>query len=210
VTLAELASGLPSLLAEIQPGLTARLDTDAIEITGEFRLSDAEGVYDRFQIRLQIPQLYPLSEPKLFETGGRISAGAKRHTNPDGSCCFGIWEKWYFQHPDRSVRALLEGPIKSYFVSQVVYELSGKWPFGEHAHGYAGLVEAGAELFSCTADMNVIKRMIDAILSGKVIASAQCPCGSGVATKDCHQATIEKLHSEFSPLMLKGFKGRLG
>ena len=39
----------------------------------------------------------------------------------------------------------IDGPLHEYFLGQFYFEKTGRWPFGERLHGYAGLQEAFAD-----------------------------------------------------------------
>lgn len=209
MNLEELFLGLPELLAEIQPELAADKKDGFVEITGRYSLRDEEGEYDAFDVQIRLFDGYPDVEPKMYEVGERIPREPERHVNPDNSCCFGVWERWCLLADDNSVRAFLQGPVRSYFVSQVVCELKGVWPFGEFSHGGDGLVEAGAELLSCPNNSGSVIAMIDAVLAGDFPPEDQCPCGSKVRAADCHLDQIERLHQKYSSRVLQSFKQRI-
>lgn len=87
-----------------------------------------------------------MQEPAVYEIGGRIPRKPSRHINPNGDCCITVWEHWLLTAADNSFANYLEGPVNEYFLGQYRYEQTGKWPFGERAHGQAGLLEAYVQI----------------------------------------------------------------
>jgi hypothetical protein len=134
-----------------QPKLRASTDGQKIHIEGVYLVFEEDvvavpdGPLAEFDIRMELPDLYPCREPKVFEVGGRIPREPKRHINPDGDCCVTVWEHWLATANDHSFGSFLRGPLNEYFLGQFWFEQTGKWPFGERPHGMPGLEEAYAD-----------------------------------------------------------------
>ena len=146
---------------------------------------------DAFSIRIDLDSCGSEGWPRVFETGGRSLAIAKReevgvidlHFYEDGGCCLSLRAV-----PERSFRI-------DRFVSELVipffYRLSyidvhglnearrNLW--GEYSHGDAGHKEYETELFNIAIQM-----------PGR---NALCPCGSGRKYKRCHLDEVEAVRS---------------
>ena len=108
-------------------------------------VSNPAGPITQFDIAMVLVPGFSHREPKVFEVGGRIPRCADRHINPDGDCCVTVWEHWLASADDHSFASFLNGPVHEYFLGQYWCERTGKWPFGERAHGLRGLEEAYAD-----------------------------------------------------------------
>lgn len=197
----------PDLLAEIRaylsskhPDLDLRVVEDRASVHGSFALTDGEGIIDRFQIIIRFPDDYPDRTPTLEEVGGRIPREQARHVEADGNACVTVPEEWFFLSSDRSFAAFLEGPIKNFFVSQSMYEMTGKWPFGERPHGYDGLIQAYGAWFGSN-DPAVIRSHLRYLAAEKTPKGHwDCPCGSGKKVRQCsHRDQLAQLRSKLSP-----------
>lgn len=153
---------LERLLAEVndsiafdQPKLKAGIAGGKVVVEGDYLvvLEDecvaASGPLAEYQVRMELSPRYPLVEPRVFETGGRIPHENEYHVNPDGVCCIGVWEAWCVTSEDVSIQAYLVGPFRNFFLSQYVFARTGDWPFGDYEHGRPGLVQAYSEVLGC-------------------------------------------------------------
>ena len=196
----------PGLLAEIRaylaskhPDLDLRVEDGRVSIHGSFVIADDEGIVDRFQIVIRLPEDFPDGLPTLEEVGGRIPRGQPRHVEPTGLACLAVPEEWYFLSRDRSFQAFLEGPIKNFLVSQSTFEATGKWPFGERPHGYEGMVQGYGELFG-SADPAVIRSHLRYLAAEASKGHWSCPCGGGKKVRQCsHQDQLVTLRSRVPP-----------
>lgn len=55
----------------------------------------------------------------------------------------------------KRAESYLDGPVRNYFVAQLSYEQTGKWPFGEWQHGKPGLLQAYGEVLGVTAEHEI-------------------------------------------------------
>lgn len=183
--------------ALLQPDLDCTLSEDCVVLEGTFHVPSTDpqlaalGPIASFEIRLELYLGHPHSEPKLFETGGAFPHDPDHHVNPDGSCCFGVWEVLFAERPQMTVADLLDGPIRSYFYGHHHLKCEGNWPFGELKHGAAGLIQSYARFLGCAEDPLIIKSLI-VLLSRKWKRDRHlCPCGSGSRLRDCCRVHLD-------------------
>lgn len=175
----ELASGFPSLHLFEQPGQDP-------EVRGTFEVrGEAGSVLDTFLVRIQIPPDYPRSLPVVWEVGGRIPCLQGRHIESDGKACVLLPdERWRTFPIGASFSEYLRGPLHSFFLSQVAFELTGEWPFGEWGHGGHGIVQFYQEMLG-TNDPITIALFLESLSKGRFEPLRSCFCGSGNRLAAC-------------------------
>jgi hypothetical protein len=199
---------LKACVAELQPDLKIMENPSSIVVEGSFVLGSEEGNFDQFEIRLNLSERFPEIEPKVFETNNRIPRIQDRHINPDGDCCITVWESWLVSAPDLSIRGYVQGPLREFFLNQWFFERKGKWRFGERAHGTQGMVDAYAEALGITANIGTVLRYLKS-LATKPRGHLECPCGSGVILRKCHQQQLHQLYARLKPGLAKRMLDRL-
>lgn len=195
-----------AVLLRLQPELKSSLVHGNICISGALICTGDEGPFDTFEISAVLPVGFPLAVPYVWETGKRIPRTADRHIYPKpGNCCLCVWEEWLWGKPNPSFEDFLAGPLHSFFVSQSLFELTGKWPFGERDHDRLGLDQAVAKMLSDIPDLQVDRAL--AILSQpKIKGHARCPCGSGHRLRNCHYRELESAHKRLAPTSWKNLR----
>lgn len=200
----------------LQPGLSCSLIGSDVVLEGTFNVPSnnpkiaASGPLASYEICLRIPSGYPLQEPKLYETGGKIPREYVNHVNYDGSCCFGVWHVILVKKLDMTVADLLNGPIRSYFYGQFHLESRGFWPFGELDHGFKGVVQAYASLLNCPENPRVISSLLTLLGRKWKRDRHPCPCNSGARLRDCCRAHLDavpiRIHYKTAQPMAQRFK----
>lgn len=202
-------------IAFAQPSLRAVRNGAGIVVSGTYLLTEPAtpanpaGPIASFDIEIVLPASFPRREPKLFEVGGRIPRCPDRHINPDGDCCVTVWEHWLVCAEDHSFGAYLYGPVYEYFLSQYWFEKTGKWPFGERAHGSKGLQAAYAEA------LGVPNKKADLIYHLRLLSQDWpkghwlCPCGNGKLLRHCHRDEMMALHRRIAPRIARRMLYRL-
>ncbi len=199
-------------LAFSQPGLTLHETESFIVAEGEYVVTDGpneDGPIAKFQIRILFSKAYPRDEPLVVETAGEIERVADRHMYSDGGCCTCIWEEWLVTSVDTSVRAFCEGPLQNFFLGQVAYDRNGRWPFGERAHGAAGVVEAANAMLGLNTDQIGAVRYLKVLSAGRVKGHWTCPCGSNRRLRNCCANAIAELRKTFDRSMAERLHVRL-
>lgn len=198
-----------------QPKLHARKDDSTIHVEGSYLVFERNvvaapgGPITAFDIRMELPVHYPCFEPKVFETGGRIPREPDRHINPDGDCCITIWEHWLATAADQSIAGYINGPLHEYFLGQFWFEKTGRWPFGERAHGTAGLEQAYAEVLTVANDRRQLLYHLRLLSQDWPKGHWRCPCGSGKRLRYCHRNELEEMHQRVRPDIARRMLRRL-
>lgn len=186
---------LEKLLVEAQAYVTNRqLDMHAalvgkeVIIDGHFIVSGVDGPFDSFQIEVRFRPEFPLSEPAVFETGGRIPKIPDRHVF-DGSerCCTGVWEEAYLKPAVHSVAGFMVTMVNDYLVSQTYFEVNGSWPYGDRSHGKLGVIEACCDLIGIDHDPKLCIDMMFYLAGLPCKGHRPCMCGSGKRFRNCHR-----------------------
>lgn len=192
-----------TVLRRLQPELGSSIVNRNICISGNLICTGDEGPFDTFEISAVLPIGFPLVEPYVWETGERIPRTADRHIYPKpGNCCLCVWEEWLWGKPRAGFEDFLTGPLHSYFVSQSLFELTGKWPFGERDHDRAGLDQAVVKMLS---DIPIVQvdRVLAILSQPKIKGHARCPCGSGRRLRNCHHRELESAQKRLTAVSWK-------
>jgi hypothetical protein len=188
----------PALLEEVrralaadQPDLRATIVDGAVQVRGSYAVHDGGGVLDRYQIEIRFPRDYPKTLPVVEEIGGRIPRIADHHISVDGTACLLVPEEWLLAK-DQSVRAFFDGPMKDFFLGQLLVEAGKPWPFGQRSHGYEGLIEAYMDLLGIS-DPTRVTAYFDCLRRKALKGHFDCPCGSNKRLRYCHWAELQEL-----------------
>lgn len=171
-------------------------------------VANPAGPISEFDIEVVLSPRYPNREPKVFEVGGRIPRDSDHHVNTEGDCCITVWERWLASTGDHSFAAFLNGPLHQFFLGQYCFEKTGKWPFGEHAHGRQGLEDAYAEALGITNKKN-LRSYLRLLSQERPKGHWPCPCGNGKRLRDCHTGDLKALHEKIRPHLAKRMLRRL-
>lgn len=198
-----------------QPKLRASGENQKIYLEGAYLVFEQDvvaapdGPIAEFDIRMELPNLYPRREPKVFEVGGRIPRSPDRHINPDGDCCVTVWENWLVTANDHSFKSFLNGPLNEYFLGQFWFEKAGKWPFGERAHGASGLEEAYADALGIANRRKSLLYHLRLLSQDWPKGHWPCPCGSGKRLRYCHRDDLMAMHQRVPPNIARRMLRRL-
>jgi hypothetical protein len=168
-------------------------DERLVLLRGSFAVHDSTAVLGRFQVEIRFPEDYPDSLPVVNEIGGRIPQTQDRHINvADGTACLLVPEEWFVISPDRSFGAFLKGPVRNFFLGQILVEGGQPWPFGERSHGYQGMLECYLEMLGIEEPSRVLA-YFDCLRKEQLRGHWNCPCGRGKRLRDCHLAQLQQL-----------------
>ena len=207
---AALVAAVETATKEHQPYLEISACEPVTIVEGIFVLSGPEGPFDQFEVRIEVGPKYPSSEPRVFETAGRIPRTIERHVYDDGSCCLVVWEQWLAVAKDTSFSSFLEGPLKQFLLSQVIFEQTKKWRFGERPHGTAGMIEAYAEILGVKPKKTEILSRLELLAHPWPKGHWLCPCGSGRIIRKCPREELWSLHQRIPPGLAKQMLRKLG
>jgi hypothetical protein len=193
----ELFQTLQKQIQYAYPELQFSVRNNTVFLTGNFILRDGDKVVDSFLIEIEFPFNYPKRIPVVYEIEGRIPRIADRHTYPSGECCLYLPLQLSDVFPEGSgLLDFLDSPVRSFFVSQSYFELTGEWPFGVWPHGEAAIIEFYAPILG-TTDRKMISRYFEMISKKEIKGHWLCPCGSGKILRQCHYEMVSKLHRDY-------------
>jgi hypothetical protein len=151
---------------------------------GSFPVGHVGEEIDRFLIEISFPDGIT-KLPAVREIGGRIPRDSDHHINPgSGDICADIPEMILLSGQPSLVE-YLDGPVRNFFLSQIIVAGGNPWPFGEWKHGKDGLLQAYGELLGVTGERQ-IRAYLDYLASKRVKGHWLCPCGSTKRLRDCH------------------------
>jgi hypothetical protein len=197
---------LNSLLREVrdalyvdQPFLDITIQDEAVVVEGTYLLLAKlpayrdRGPLEEHRIRIEIPADYPATEPKVTMLDDSIPKTESFHCSSSGVCCITVFETWVVTHNDPTIGAFLDGPLRNFFISQLL-RLKGKdWPFDEWGHGVDGWIDAVAEFIGCRARKTEVRNVLERRHNGGPLdMDARCPCGARASAMDCCGPSLEE------------------
>jgi len=182
-------------------------DSAAVRLSGRLMFamqpSDLERIEDAFEIEMVIPSDFPNVPPSVWELGGRIPSNIHKHR--DGSLCLGT--------PAGLKLALRQAPTLLGFVNACVvpylygflyFSRHGRFPFGEAAHGVAGIRQGFAELLHLRNEKLAQEFVKLAGMRKRDANKVVCPCGSGRRLGKCHNVVVNDLRLKLGRKFLSG------
>lgn len=191
------------------PDLRVVAEQGAVFIRGNLPVMDGTEILDRLQIEIKLPSDFPESIPVLREVGGRIPWHGDRHVNQGtGEACPIVPEEWLVRPERDSIIAFLDGPVRNFFIGQILVEAGQPWPFGERSHGIDGLFEAYKEMMGIS-DRDAIVRYLECLSRDVLKGHWACPCGSGKHLRNCHLCQLTKLHAKIPAFVAQSALSRI-
>lgn len=160
-------------------------DGNELNIEGQFEFKAWAEKYheinDGYQIRIQVPSLFPREVPVVYELERRIPRNGHYHVNPEGSLCLGSRLR-VLQKLARvpTLTGFSQNCLVPYLFA-VSHKLTygGQFPFGELAHGLAGELMDYIELFG----LKTVEQARIAVqclgMKERKANKLPCPCGCG-------------------------------
>jgi hypothetical protein len=194
--LPELACQLRAEIAPAYPDFAVTMRGGAIHVQGQLRLVEGVREIDRYDVAVIARASYPRRVPEVYETAGRIPRDAEHHMYSDGSAClFAPGERWRHWPRGCGLRDFLDGPVRSFFIGQALFERTGTWAFGQRSHGAIGVLESYQELVG-TRDPATLLRYVEVLSRRKLRPWTMCPCGSGRPMNACHFRKVADLRGK--------------
>ena len=190
------------------PSLRVDVDAGSVRVVGMFPVRHEAHVLDEFHVIVDLPDDFPRSMPAVREVGGRIPLDGDHHANADGTLCVILPDEYWFARTECDLLQFLDGPLRNYFLGLLAFLDTGRWPFGEHAHGGDGVREFYAQLVGA-ADVKTIKRYLDVLRRREMKPHWPCPCGSDKRMGRCHWLQVTRLHREVRPRVARAALARL-
>jgi hypothetical protein len=169
------------------PTLHAFIEDGKCRIRGTLPIVDAGHEIDRYQLEIALPDDYPASAPRVWETADRIPRNADRHVFIDGALCLGTpLSLWIALEGDFTIDKFLNTPVRNFLIGNSLIENGEPWPHSDRSHGAAGLLEHIKELVG-TARPGMVASFLKAIAEGRVNKHSPCPCLTGKKLFKCHR-----------------------
>lgn len=181
-------------VATRQLDMQADLVSGEVTVSGHFIVSGVNGPFDSFQIEVRFGPQFPIYEPTMFETGGRIPKIADRHVY-EGSerCCTGVWEEAFLDPTVHSVAGFMDNVVNDYLVGQTYFEANGSWPYGDRSHGKLGVIEASCDLIGIDHNPKLCIDMMFYLAGLPWKGHRPCMCGSGIRFRNCHREHLDEV-----------------
>lgn len=218
-----MSKALNNLLREVrdalyvdQPFLDIAIEDEVVVVEGTYlllaKLPDYRdrGPLAEHRIRIEVQADYPVAEPKVTMLDDSIPKREDFHCSPKGVCCITVFETWVVTHHDPTIGAFLDGPLRNFFLSQLLRQRGRDWPFEEWGHGVDGWIDAVAEFIGCrprkTEVRNVLKFRCE---NDRLDMGAGCPCGARASAKECCGLSLQDFWAQVSADMAEVWLRRL-
>lgn len=199
-----------------QPFLDIAIQDDVVVVEGTYLLSATLPAYrDRgplaeHRIRIEVPSDYPASEPKVTMLDDSIPRTESYHCSSTGVCCITVFETWVATRDDPSIGAFLNGPLRNFFLGQLLRKKGKDWPFEEWDHGVDGWIDAVAELIGCRPRRTEVRNVLEFRRSGDPLnMDARCPCGSRASATECCGPALQNFWSRVDASTAEAWLRRL-
>jgi len=183
---------------------------DKIFISGVLLLFIQDETVGRYFIEIEMPDMKNTFYPVIREKGGKIPLIGERHVNKNGTSCLFYpddFKKYY--KPNSELSKFVKGPVFTYFVAQVYFELTGRWLFGQMRHNADGCYDYYSQKLK-VSDHNVIIFFLCFLLKKCVIQKNEyCPCGSLKKFRKCHYHKLIKIEHCVPKAMLENSLTRM-
>ena len=145
---------------------------------------------DEFRIKLSIPADYPASPPDAYEVSGRLDGF--NHVFRDGRLCLGapVEVRMHFAESP-NLLSFIERMIIPFLFAFSYKARYGKMPFGELAHGTAGILDYYIDFFETSKESTIA--LLKCLANDRRQEPEICPCGSGRKLKKCHGQKLNAL-----------------
>lgn len=155
-------------------------------LEGQFAFhADFEGgpvIEDTYHLRIEVPPAFPDAAPHVYELGARIPRDLDHHVFPlSGRLCLGSTLRLRAIARDANGLA----PFGQLAIVPYLYAASfrertgGPFPFGELAHGRAGLLDDYAQMLGLEQPEQVAQALALGAMRKRLANKYPCPCGCG-------------------------------
>lgn len=142
-----------------------------------------------YGVTIDVPPAFPRALPRVVETQGKVPRSFHRH--PDGSLCLGSPIALKFAIADEpTLGGFVERALVPYLYSHAFFTRFDRVPFGELAHGVAGLEDDVRRIFRLPHGTDAEEFLRLASLKRRHANKRLCPCRAGARVGRCHAATV--------------------
>lgn len=167
--------------------MRVRQSLERTVICGRFPVLAYDGTeIDHYQIEVELNMRDLDAAPKVREVGGRIPHTLERHNPAGQACLFVVDEKSLYWNKNTSIVDFIKnGPVRDFFFGQTFFQETGRWPFGERPHGFAGVVDYYLEVLQ-TKKLEQVINFLELLGEENVPSGCLCYCGKVKWLRTCH------------------------
>ncbi|ODT02996.1 MAG: hypothetical protein ABS52_11185 [Gemmatimonadetes bacterium SCN 70-22] len=157
---------------------------------------------EHYAVKIEVPRGFPRALPRVFETKGRVPPTF--HRNPDTTLCLGSPIALRFAiEEEPTIGGFIDRVVVPYLYSHAYFVRFDRMPFGELAHGAAGLEDDVRRLFRLPPGTNAEEFLRLASLKRRHANKRRCPCRSGVRVGRCHAAAVHEARRRLGRLVCR-------
>lgn len=159
----------------------------------EFKVSSPEIMRGKYQIEIIVTKKFPNKLPIVKEIGENIPKDF--HKNSNEILCLGVeTEIKIFLQNNPNLLDFINSFVIPYLYSFKVWQITGKFPFGERSHEIKGIVEFYKEYLLLNDIQGILNILTYAYKNKKINKYHRCPCGSGKNIYECyHYSQLKQL-----------------
>ena len=175
--------------------------SDQLAVQGIIRFCiEHEGhtIEDAYEVKISIPNNYPLEPPIARETGGNIPDDYRHKFLMNGNLCLGVpVEVRMLFSQQRTLLGFINALLIPSLFSYSYFRDHGDFPFDDREHDIAGLVDFYHEHFR--TDTPTTLRLLKYLADFEFPQDDLCPCGSQRELCFCHGRKVLELWGHLSP-----------
>jgi hypothetical protein len=198
-------SEIPALLARYSGLRLVPSGSMGLRVEGMLKFcangKTTEAIEDGYDVRLEVPDVFPERMALVWETGGRIPP--TYHKLDNGALCLGSRVGLRLQMGrSPSILRFVERCIIPYLYGYSYFVKHGAPPFGELKHGELGSLQDLAGLIGVEDLGLVIDYCFLAVMKRGRANKRPCPCSSGRRLGRCHNRRVNALRERVGRLVL--------
>lgn len=148
-----------------------------------------EHIIDSFMLEILVPYNYKEVLPRVYSKDKKVSMRFN-HIYKDGMLCLATdADQLCFFADGHNLVDWIKAYVIPYFFAVNYFQKYKVYPFGERAHGEAGIISFYEEKFKIKSRQRVLN-MLDCIVNHTYRGHLLCPCGSGKRIRTCHKDII--------------------
>ena len=145
----------------------------------------------QYRVAIEIPHSFPRLLPKAFELDAQIPR--EFHQFADGSLCLGSpMAQTLAIAAEPTIGRFLDLVLVPYLYAHAYFARFRKMPYGELAHGAAGLEQDARREFSLPENTRIDEFLRLAGMRRRQANKRPCPCGSRDRLGRCHTAAVRE------------------
>ena len=203
--------GLDAFL-EAQPGMRLRPSpVGLVRLEGRFWFyADFDGgpaIEDEYRLRIDVPLSFPDALPEVQELDSRIPRHVDYHVFSNGALCLGSPLRLYLVAREVAgdlTEFVRRGIVPYLYAASYREQTGGPYPFGELAHGRAGLLDDYADILGLAGHKQAVEALALLGFKRRLANKRSCPCGCGRRLGVCpFNEKVRTLRGQFGRPLFK-------